>query len=291
MEKATFYMEALRITQKANSNFSHRGVNAIDVAGYDTKIESLKAPFTGVVKRIYKDCNAVWLESKDKVKYANGKEDYMTVMTLHDNDVSNLYVGKVIKQGEVYYEEGTKGKTTGAHIHIAVGSGKFTGTGWYENSNGEWCINNQMNIYDALYLPKNIKIIDNGGYNWKYINDDVNTYIVKKGDTLSTIAKNYKTTVENLVKINNIKDKNKIYINQILYINNNTKNNIIYYKKYTGNTHSIVDALKSIGENSSYNERVKIASINSIKNYTGTSFQNKKMLELLKEGKLIKKAN
>ncbi|SJZ37632.1 glycoside hydrolase family 25 protein [Garciella nitratireducens] len=37
------------------------------------------------------------------------------------------------------------------------------------------------------------------------------TYTVKKGDTLSEIAKKYNTTVSKLVKDNNIKDKNKIY--------------------------------------------------------------------------------
>ncbi|KZR60385.1 phage tail tape measure protein [Pseudobacillus badius] len=39
-------------------------------------------------------------------------------------------------------------------------------------------------------------------------------YIVKAGDTLSKIAKQFKTTVEELVKLNNIKDKNKIQVGQ-----------------------------------------------------------------------------
>lgn len=51
---------------------------------------------------------------------------------------------------------------------------------------------------------------------------------------------------------------------------------------------SIVDALKSINEKFSYEYRSKIANINNIKNYTGTSVQNQSLLELLKEGKLIK---
>ena len=43
-------------------------------------------------------------------------------------------------------------------------------------------------------------------------------YIVKRGDTLTKIAKAYKTTVEALVKKNNIKDKNKIFVGQRLKI-------------------------------------------------------------------------
>lgn len=43
-------------------------------------------------------------------------------------------------------------------------------------------------------------------------------YVVKKGDTLTAIAKRYKTTVSALVKANNIKDKNKIFEGQKIKI-------------------------------------------------------------------------
>lgn len=51
---------------------------------------------------------------------------------------------------------------------------------------------------------------------------------------------------------------------------------------------SIVDALKSIGINSSYSYRKKLAQANNIKNYHGSYFQNIQMLNLLKQGKLKK---
>lgn len=44
------------------------------------------------------------------------------------------------------------------------------------------------------------------------------TYVVAKGDTLSDIAKRYKTTVNALVAANGIKDPNKIYVGQELKI-------------------------------------------------------------------------
>ena len=44
------------------------------------------------------------------------------------------------------------------------------------------------------------------------------TYTVVKGDTLTAIAKKYKTTVAALTKKNNIKDANKIYVGQKLTI-------------------------------------------------------------------------
>jgi len=62
----------------------------------------------------------------------------------------------------------------------------------------------------------------------------------------------------------------------------------VYFKKYTGKSSSIVDALNYIKENSSYNTRSQIASLNGISNYKGTAAQNTKMLNLLKNGKLIK---
>lgn len=63
-----------------------------------------------------------------------------------------------------------------------------------------------------------------------------------------------------------------------------------YYKKYTGKSTSIVDALKAIGVDGSKNNRKKIAQANDIKNYSGTAKQNAKLLDLLKKGKLKKYA-
>lgn len=61
-----------------------------------------------------------------------------------------------------------------------------------------------------------------------------------------------------------------------------------YYPKYTGSTASIVAALNSIGVDSSKSNRAIIAKKNNIANYSGTAEQNTKMLNLLKQGKLLK---
>ena len=71
-------------------------------------------------------------------------------------------------------------------------------------------------------------------------------------------------------------------------IKNDSGTTVIYFKKYTGSSNSIVDALKAIGADSSYSYRKKIAKANSIGGYLGTPTQNVKMLSLLKQGKLIK---
>ena len=51
---------------------------------------------------------------------------------------------------------------------------------------------------------------------------------------------------------------------------------------------SIVDALKSINANSSYNYRCQIAARNGIGGYIGESNQNIHMLNLLKQGRLLR---
>ena len=61
-----------------------------------------------------------------------------------------------------------------------------------------------------------------------------------------------------------------------------------YYPKYTGKSGSIVDALNSIGVDSSKGHRKNIAEANGIVGYTYSAAQNTKMLNLLKAGKLIK---
>lgn len=54
------------------------------------------------------------------------------------------------------------------------------------------------------------------------------------------------------------------------------------------NETSIVDALKAIGENSSFSARKTIAQANGIEDYKGTAKQNIALLSLLKQGELIR---
>lgn len=77
---------------------------------------------------------------------------------------------------------------------------------------------------------------------------------------------------------------------EIVSSNSNVSSNNAskYYPKYTGSSQSIAAALNSIGVDGSYSNRKKIASANEIIGYSGTAAQNIKMLNLLKQGTLIK---
>ena len=66
------------------------------------------------------------------------------------------------------------------------------------------------------------------------------------------------------------------------------KKKITYYPRYKGKSSSIVDALKLLSINPSKSNRKRIATLNGVKNYTGSAMQNTRLLNLLKKGKLIK---
>ena len=78
---------------------------------------------------------------------------------------------------------------------------------------------------------------------------------------------------------------------QNLNLLNKLQGNIVINKYYNVPNYigfSLVDALKKINVNSSFDNRKKIASKNGISNYKGTNFENLKLLKLLKRGKLLK---
>lgn len=80
-------------------------------------------------------------------------------------------------------------------------------------------LNNIKNA-NLIYPGQIIKLPQTTGNNasngTSMVTSKSNTYTVKKGDTLSEIAKKYGTTVSQLQKLNNIKDPNVIYAGQIL---------------------------------------------------------------------------
>ncbi len=85
-------------------------------------------------------------------------------------------------------------------------------------------------------------------------------YTVKKGDNLYTIAKRYNTTVDELIRINNLKTNN-LYINQELRIPiNGSQDSITYIVKAGDNLYAIakkynttVDAIKNFNNLTSNN--------------------------------------
>ena len=147
----------LNVTKGAYNQFngySHGSQNAFDLGGNNNYV----APFTGKIVSIYDKYNVVTLQSTNKVYYADGTLDYMTVSFVHDNDISDLWEGKVIKQGTVFYQEGSKDPTgkSGVHVHIAVKRGRIN----------NYFFSGDVYPNDAFWLKSSTNIQQRGGYAW-----------------------------------------------------------------------------------------------------------------------------
>ena len=90
-------------------------------------------------------------------------------------------------------------------------------------------------------------------------------HIVKSGETLSSISKLYSINKDLIIKLNNLKDQNYIFIGQNLIISESNKNNLL--QSNLNNYHIV-----QIGENltdisSKYNLKIEyLLEINNLKN-------------------------
>ena len=74
----------------------------------------------------------------------------------------------------------------------------------------EFMQNTNMNIIDNIEIDENDA--DSGDY------DSLIIYIVQKGDTLWKIAKNHRSTIDDIARVNGIEDPNQIQVGQKIYI-------------------------------------------------------------------------
>lgn len=162
-----FPMEYLNVTQGNNGSFSHRGVNALDNAGKDTGIDETICPCDChlVAYDSYANGNAVFLESDNKVKWADGTVDFATMMFLHDNYIGDILQVKNFKQGWTFGDEGTAGFATGNHSHMEIAKGRFVRMYDGPNAYGTYCLHNSVSADKAFFID-GTEIINAGGFNF-----------------------------------------------------------------------------------------------------------------------------
>lgn len=181
--------------------------------------ESDGAGHVAIVEKINSDGSILLSES------AYGGSRFKTRTVKKSN---NYYLGsKYTFQGFIYlpieFEE--EKETTTTSLKYAKGDKVILNGYLYRDSAG-----NGKGAKKTNYKGT-IKIVQNGAKKPYHIDSlgwvaesDIKkqsnsiTYTVRKGDKLVKIAAKYGTTVEKIVKDNNIKDKNKIYIGQNLII-------------------------------------------------------------------------
>ena len=101
--------------------------------------------------------NTIWLESTTPVNFADGTEDYCTMLITHpnDDDLKEIDVGDTFKRGEEICREGKDG-ATGYHFHFSAGKGKFRGNGWTGNSKGKYV----LTTTNGTYKPEKLFYVD-----------------------------------------------------------------------------------------------------------------------------------
>lgn len=108
---------------------------------------------------------------------------------------------------------------------------------------------------------------------------------VNKGDTLFSLGRKWDVPWKDIADTNGIRSPYKLSIGQKLHIPSKASVQP-YYPAYTGAKTTLAVALTSLGINSSYAFRCKIAAVNDINGYIGTAPQNTHMYNLLVAGLL-----
>lgn len=161
------------ITQD-NGVGSHKGTKAYDIRGAR---DGVKFPYYApcTCKLIWRDLSngqGLW-QSVAKVNFANGRVDYATFMTAHD-ETFDAKINQVVKQGKQLGNMGSKAgggaKSTGVHCHIEIAQAKYTMANWHKNKYGIYCFPKEYSVEDSCYMD-GTNIIKGLNKKWKYLSN------------------------------------------------------------------------------------------------------------------------
>lgn len=176
-EVALFPLEYMYITQgeMMPSGWPHYNVYNMDFEGYGPNGRvytcPLYAPFTMKVVALwdYNGSHTVTFESVDKVHFADGTLDYMTIEFTHCVNPPYHTIGEVINQGQLCYYTGTFGNGQsgyyGDHVHICSAYGHYDG--YVQRTGGHYDLKNRCHLYDSLYVNDTVISYDSHDYPWK----------------------------------------------------------------------------------------------------------------------------
>lgn len=221
--------------------------------------------------------------------YTKGRSKKISEITIHH--MAGVLTAE--QCGKIFQKKGRNGSS-----HYGIGNDGKIGN-YVDESNTAWTNSNWASNCRAVTIETSN---NKTGGDWTVSDKALNSLIklvadiakrnnikLVKGKTLTWHSMYAKTTCPG----NYLRSKIDYIIKEANKINKTsskpaTKPTTSYYKKCASKYSSIVDALNSIGVNSSFSNRSKIAKKNGIKVYIGTASQNTKLLKLLKAGKLVK---
>ena len=197
---------------------------------YATSIEEAKKEAVGFINIIkkYNPTYPVVIDIESSNRTTNVKNDTLvditdTICSMIENDgyyvmiYANLdyFNGKLNSSKLDRYDKWLAQWSSKPTYNKNFGIWQYSSKGTVPGITGNVDLNVSYKDYPSI-INKNKKESEIGQDN---ITNDQN-YVVKKGDTLTKIAKLYKTTYQNLASYNNISNPNKIYIGQIIKIPN-----------------------------------------------------------------------
>ncbi len=281
------------ITQAFSS--SHK---AVDVVGTGNSVDDVIAISDGTVEIVVNTVTGNRKGSRGTASYGN------FVKIRHDNGMKTLYAhmaygsvsvkaGDRISKGQKIGRMGDTGNAYGVHLHFEV-----------RQSNEK-----RINPYPYLFEGKQIVVSKNEekipdespaltssdsnenslGETKEEKNEETKTEPILENKNVSDKVQDEKSEIVldndsiGLSEINNTVDNSNLEID-----NNPDDSSISYLSNSEHGNGSIVDGLKSIGADSSFDYRTLLAYENGIHNYRGSYEQNVKLLSLLKQGKLKK---
>lgn len=167
MQYAIFPMKNVRITKRYDSNHY-----AWDIAGQGTDAEYWRAPCTIKVLRILSQnegSNTVLFGTcdsngnKSSVMCADGVQRVLTFACTHIDSLNRfgLAEGKIYQSGEVCYQEGNFGNSSGNHVHMEVGLDWIYSKEWIgEEPNRQYVLLNPSNVIEkTFFILKNWNVL------------------------------------------------------------------------------------------------------------------------------------
>ena len=233
---------------------------ALDIVSSDRKETDIVSLEDGTVETVVNNTLGPNHNSKGnatygnyvKVKQTNGKTALYAHLKYNSIKVNK---GQYITKGTVIGTMGETGNAYGRHLHLEI-----------RNEN-----NVRENPIVYLQTPGQ--------------SESAVQTTEKKEESAPQTNLSLENTENNVSENSNTPSSNTSNNNQTI---NGYPTNTFYLHNPTYKHGSIVDALKQIGINSSYSYRKSLAQKNGITNYHGSYSQNVKLLNLLKQGKLIK---
>lgn len=247
----THVLDSMNEVITNNYDANHK---AIDIVASDNSEPDIIALKSGTVKTVVNNIKGTNHKSKGLDTYGNyvkiKQTDGNTALYAHMKHGSiTVKEGEYVEKGETIGTIGETGNAYGKHLHLEI--------------------QNENNIKENPLISLN----ENSNDSNKLVNVQKTEEKTTSNSSDSTLNNNHTNPTTNNLSINQVSHNYK-------------SNEFLSAKKYTHG--SIVDALKSINMDSSYNYRKKLAKANGIENYHGSYSQNVKMLKLLKQGNLKK---